>query len=187
MALFPLGILSAAGAGGGAVGDYELIETQILGSSQPSITFSNLGNFSSTYKHLQIRALTRTDQVNDGIFIRFNSDTGSNYADHNLGGNGSSIFSQARTSQTNIQFARTAYSSMTASSFSGIVLDILDAYSTTKNKTIRSLSGMTGGANNLQLYSGLWNNTAAISSLNIFPGATNFVAGSRFSLYGIRG
>jgi len=67
------------------------------------------------------------------------------------------------------------------------VLDILDAYSTTKNKTIRSLSGMTGGANNLQLYSGLWNNTAAISSLNIFPGATNFVAGSRFSLYGIRG
>ena len=188
MTLSALGIFSAAGAGGAAFSsDYELISTTTLGTATSSITFSNLGDYSSTYKHLQIRALTRTDQVNDGIFMRFNSDTGSNYADHNLYGNGSSVFSQARTSQTNIQFARTAYSSMTASSFSGIVLDILDAYSTTKNTTIRALSGMTGGANNLQLYSGLWNNTAAISSINIFPGATNFVSGSRFSLYGIKG
>ena len=187
MTLSALGIFSAAGAGVVSAGSYELIETQILGSSQASVTFSSLGTYSSTYRHLQLRMMTRADQVNDGIFMRFNGDTGSNYADHNLLGNGSSVFSQARTSQSNIQFARTAYSSMTANSFSGIVLDVLDAYSTTKNTTIRALSGMTGGADNLQLYSGLWNNTAAVSSILVYSGATNFVSGSRFSLYGIKG
>ena len=182
--LIPLGILGASGAG--LVSDYELIESTILTSSQSSITFSNLGTYSSTYKHLQLRMLTRVDQVNDQIRLRFNGDTGSNYADHNLFGTGGGVVSQAATSATGIQFARTAYSSMTANSFSAIVLDVLDAYSTTKNTTIRALSGMTGGVNNLQLYSGFWNNTAAVSSVNIYIGATNFVTGSRFSLYGIK-
>ena len=186
--LIPFGILSAAGAGGAVAGGpaYDLLETTILGSATSSVTFSSLATYASDYKHLQLRMVTRVDQVNDQIRLRFNGDTGSNYADHNLYGNGSSLFSQALTSQTGIQFARTAYSSMTANSFSGIVLDVLDAYSTTKNTTIRALSGMTGGANNLQLYSGFYNNTAAVSSINIYIGATNLVAGSRFSLYGIR-
>jgi hypothetical protein len=54
---FPLGILSAAGAGGGVAGDYELISSEILGTTAASVTFSSLGDYSSTYKHLQIRAV----------------------------------------------------------------------------------------------------------------------------------
>jgi hypothetical protein len=50
---FPLGILSAAGAGGGVAGDYELISSEILGTTAASVTFSSLGDYAppiSTYK-----------------------------------------------------------------------------------------------------------------------------------------
>lgn len=45
---FPLGILSAAGAGGVVAGDYELISTQILAATTNSVTFTSLGDFAST-------------------------------------------------------------------------------------------------------------------------------------------
>jgi hypothetical protein len=185
MTLSALGIFSAAGAGGGvALSDYELIQTTVLGSSTPSVTFSSLGTYSSTYKHLQIRMTARVDQVNDQIFMRINADTGSNYARHELVGNGSSVGSNASTSQTAIQFGRVAYSSQTANAFTGFVMDILDPYAT-KNKTIRCLGG--DSINPLALTSGLWNNTSSLTTILIYAGATNFVTGSRFSLYGIKG
>jgi hypothetical protein len=84
MSLFPLGILSAAGAGGvGAT--YELIESQILGSNQSSITFSSLATYASTYKHLQIRAAGKgsgNSFEETNVNLRFNGDTGSNYSAH---------------------------------------------------------------------------------------------------------
>jgi hypothetical protein len=185
MALFPLGILSAAGAGGVA-GDYELINTQILGSNQPSITFSSLGTYSSTYKHLQIRATVRTDRAGaaDGGIIRFNGDTGANYAHHILAGDGSSVNSFANTSQTQMVSLGGVGNTAAANAFSAAVVDILDAYSTTKNKTLRSLHGVTS----INLSSGVRLNTVSLTSIELGPQlGTNFLTGSRFSLYGIRG
>jgi hypothetical protein len=68
------------------------------------------------------------------------------------------------------------------------VIDILDAFETTKNKTIRSFGGQVGsGANLILLHSGFWNNTAAISSITLgVNGAPQFATGCRFSLYGIK-
>jgi hypothetical protein len=184
--LIPLGILAASG---GVVGDYELISTEILTSSQSSITFSNLGDYSSTYKHLQIRVVGRTDrsgEPGDVLTVRFNADSGSNYAYHYLSGNGSTVVSAASSSQTEIWLWRLAGNTATANSFGGMVVDILDVYAT-KNKTVRALSGMTGGLNEVYLGSGLWNSTASVTSIVLDQLGGNFVAGSRFSLYGIRG
>jgi hypothetical protein len=191
MALFPLGILSAAGAGGGVAGPaYELIETQVLGSSTPSITFSSLGTYSSTYKHLQIRITARSSRSSglDGIALRLNSDTATNYSDHYLRGDGSTVTSGASTSSTHSALGIIPAASATNNVFGGLFVDLLDVYSTTKNKTIRSLYGMTT-TNYVGLNSGLWRNTAAITSITLFQteGANNLVAGSRFSLYGIKG
>ena len=185
---FPLGILSAAGAGGVAAGTYELIESYVLGSSQTSVTFSNLGNYSSTYKHLQLRIVARTDrsgEQGDVLTVRFNADSGSNYAYHYLSGNGSSVVSAASSSQTEMWLWRLAGNTATANSFGGMVIDILDVYAT-KNKTVRALSGMTGGLSEVYLGSGLWNSTAAVTSIVLDQLGGNFVSGSRFSLYGIR-
>jgi hypothetical protein len=185
MTLSALGIFSAAGAGGAVAGDYELIQTQILTSSEASVTFSNLGNFASTYKHLQIRAVVRSSSSFDNFFMRFNSDTGSNYAHHRLIGNGSTVTSTGSSSQTSMAVGVLSDSG-TANVFSPNVIDILDAYSTTKNKTFRSLYGDTVSPT-IRLNSGFWINTASLTTINFTAGALNFATGSRFSLYGIRG
>ena len=192
MALFPLGILSAAaGAGGGPITDssYELIESQILGSSQASIVFSSLGTYSSTYKHLQIRMTvktTRTDSNDDFILFRFNGDTSTNYIAHRLSGNGSSVSSEVVSGQNGI-FLQRYPANDTANSFGGAVIDILYPYSKTKNKTIRQLSGFNNTNRRVGLDSGLFISTASTTSLTLVGGAGSLATGSRFSLYGIKG
>jgi hypothetical protein len=186
MGLIPLGILSSAGSG---FGTYELIETQILGSNTASITFSGLAAYADTYKHLQVRVAGRTTRAATGanIVFRLNGDTGSNYNWHLLVGTGSSVLSLASASTNLMLGAWVAGASTTASAFGAGVIDILDAYSATKNKTIRSLNGLAGGETNIRLSSGLWRNTNAVTSVTIFDGdSANLVTGSRFSIYGIR-
>jgi hypothetical protein len=180
--LIPFGILSAAGIGS----DYELIESQILGSAAASVTFSGLGTYSSVYKHLQLRALARTTRAaaTDGGFVRFNGDTGSNYASHVLYGDGSSVLSGASASQAQMAIVNTVGNTATANVFVPNVMDILDAYSSTKNKTVRALNGISA----IHLYSGLWMNTASLTSITLTTQiGPNWLAGSRFSLYGIKG
>jgi hypothetical protein len=188
MALFPLGILSAAGAGGADLGSFDLLESQILGSAQSSVTFSSLGTYSSTYKHLQIRFTARSTRAStlDLVNFRFNGDTGSNYSLHRLTGNGSSVSSAGASVQPNFYIGFISGGDAGGSQFGAGVADLLDPFSTTKNKTVKSLTGSTS-APELDLYSGAWYNTASVTSFDLFPLAGNFVTGSRFSLYGIKG
>jgi hypothetical protein len=184
MALFPLGILSAAGAGG-VQGDYELIQTQILGSAQAEVVFSSLATYASTYKHLQIRYVARssiadTDTVLD---VKFNSQS-STYRTHTLYGLGSSVVSASTVNQI-------LYGIPGANLSSGIfgagVVDILDSFSSTKNTTVRALHGVTGSYSGIFLSSIGWFDTASITTITLSLLSSNLVAGSRFSLYGIRG
>ena len=188
MNLSALGIFSAAGAGG-QVGDYELIQTQILGSATSTISFT-VSSFASTYKHLQVRMVSRTNSLDGsvGVNFRFNSDTGTNYSFHGLGGEpsfSSTPFSYASANATSAQVAIQSVGAFASNLFGASVVDILDPYSTTKNKTLRSLTGNPGLR--IQLSSGNWRNTAAVNSIDIIADAGSFIAGSRFSIYGIRG
>jgi hypothetical protein len=181
--LIPFGVLSAAGAGVGVAGDYELIESAfITGSTTGQVDFS-VSSFSATYKHLQLRVVGGGNAGgSQGLNLRFNSDTGSNYAFHFLSGNGSAVSSSAFTSQTLIQAGLIGGNDL----FGSAVVDILDPFSTSKNKTTRSLSGYQPSPL-VRLYSGLFMSTSAVTSLNITSSATYFLAGTRVSLYGIRG
>jgi hypothetical protein len=185
MALFPLGILSAAGGGVGAT--YELIETYVLGTAQASVVFSNLNTYSSTYKHLQIRYTSRATVDSGTLFATFNGVTGTSYATHRLLANGSSVTSDAFTSRASLFVGNNGTSDNAANIFAAGVIDILDFSSTTKNKTTRVLAGVSGAVSSVSLQSGLFNSTSAITSMEIFGNVGSLVAGSRFSLYGIRG
>jgi len=188
--MIPLGILGTL-SGGAAAGAYELISTTVLSSSTATVSFSSIVN---TYKHLEIRATLRTAKTAsnaDSFDVRFNSDSGNNYAYHGLRGNGSSVSSSANSSQNTMRFSFIPSSTDTANSYSGLVMSVLDYTNTSKNTTIRNLFGnhsTNANLSNIALSSGFWNNTSAVSTITFLnPGGEGFLSGSRFSLYGILG
>lgn len=180
-----LGITASHGAGARS-GDFQLIETVLLTGNQASVTFSNLGNYSSNYKHLQIRAVTRGTENFDiyGWTLRFNSDTGNNYARHVLYGNGSAAGSDGSSSVSSMTAGYIPGSQATANNFSAQMIDILDAYNTNKYKTVRMSAAVLSSSSEIDLASGLWMNTNAISSITL---GGSYATNSRFSLYGIKG
>lgn len=183
MSFILLGILNSQveAAGGGS---FDLLETTVLGSSASSISFSSIDQ---SYKHLQLRMTTRNDPYSN-LLLRLNSDSGGNYAYHDLSGNGSSVSSSAGTGgQTSIVLTTTATTSQTSNVFSGVICDILDYTNTSKNTTVRTLGGVAdSGYNHIQLRSGVWLNTSAVTALSVGHNG-NLVAGTRISLYGIKG
>ena len=176
--------------------DYELIESVFLASAASTVTFNNLNQYSTEYKHLQIRLTARTTNTrvegSDVVIVRLNGDTASNYSSHYLSGNGISMGSSAQTSVTSMERGPQVNNNYSAANVFGAgIIDLLDAYSTTKNKTIRQLGGAPPASPateaTIGLGSGSWRNTSAVTSITLASlfGA-NFVTGSRFSLYGIR-
>jgi hypothetical protein len=169
---------------------FESIATVTVGAGGAStIDFTSIP---STYQHLQIRGIgrnTRAGATEDRANIRFNSDTGSNYAFHGLYGNGSSALTDALSSRTSCEyvFVFTA-AAAAANTFGAAVVDILDYANTNKNKTLRSLNGYDlNGSGSIYLTSGLWQNTAAITSISIIPANGTFPQYTSYALYGIKG
>jgi hypothetical protein len=171
-------------------GAYDSIATTTVGAGGVAdITFTSIP---STYTHLQIRFLAQCSNsatATDNLAFRFNSDTGGNYTRHYMEGNGSSATAGANTGVTQVYATCAQTSPSYPSAFGGGVLDILDYTNTNKYTTTRALSGVdfniSGGA--VQFTSGLWLNTAAITSINIRALAGNLTQYSQFALYGIKG
>lgn len=166
-----------------------LISSTVLDTNTPSVTF-DVSSFAGVYKHLQIVIAARTDRALhvDSAMIQFNGDTGGNYRAHYLLGTGSAVASgDDGSGVVRVYAARVTGATAGTSVFGTGICDILDPYSSTKNTTTRALAGYTSGSGSeVYLFSGLWMNTAAINSIRIFPNiGSNFVAGSRFSLYGV--
>lgn len=160
---------------------YESIATTVVGSGGSStITFSSIP---SDYKHLQVRGFF-SNSSGSVIRGRFNSDSGNNYSRHYVYGDGSSAVSG---NDVNFDYATFGYNAGTSANYSGSVIDILDYSSTTKNKTVRTLTGSdNNGSGLLVFYSSGWYNTAAINSITITSTGTNFTQYTSFALYGIR-
>ena len=164
---------------------YDSIQTVTLSSAQSSIAFSS---FSSSYKHLQIRGISAgTDNTN--VRMRFNGDTGSNYAYHFLSagtGYGTNIYASAGTTQTSISAFDQQSGNSTA--FNNTIIDILDYTNTNKNKVTKTISGVGYSTAGFEyVTTGLWMSTSAITSISLFPVSNNFLTGSTFALYGIKG
>ncbi len=185
----PLGILAAAGFSPAvAGGSYDLLETTVVGGpAVASVEFTNLGQYASTYQHLQLRTSLRssvTGLTNAEVLLQFNTDSGNNYSKHRLYGTGSAVGSQGFASTNGVRFGVTATATST-SNYAASVSDILDPFES-KNTTVRTLSGQTDG-NIVELNSGAWLNTASITSLKLLiEVGGNFVSGSRVSLYGVK-
>jgi len=174
---------------------FDSIATVTVGAGgQSTISFTSIP---TTYTHLQIRAMSRTNYsgTTGGIenFIRVGNgsvDSGSNYAWHELGGNGSTVRSSASTSQTRSVIGYSPRSGDLSNTFGVYVCDILDYANTNKYKTFRSLAGHNMNTNSdgdIELFSGLWMSTSAINTIELSTlASTNFTQYSSFALYGIK-
>ena len=167
-------------------GSYYSIATTTLSTSTATITFSSIPD---TFTHLQIRYIARSDfATTEADFLySLNSDTtSSNYNYHRLIGNGTAAYSQSSTSSRIV--GQNTGSSATSGMFAAGVIDILDYALTSKYKTIRNLIGNDrNGGGTTGVYSNLWRNSAAISSITLTPDSGNWVQYSHFALYGIKG
>jgi hypothetical protein len=183
-----LGIL--ASAGGAASTAYESIATLNGTGSSTTITFSSIP---STYTHLQIRGVMKNTQntnFEDNLDLRINGDTGTNYANHFLRGNGSAAAASGAAS--NDKYSPVAYfpylGKGTSATMGTVIIDILDYASTSKYKTMRATGGYdNNGDGFITVTSGLWLNTAAITSISLIGGsAYNWQTTTTFALYGIK-
>lgn len=186
----PLGVLAVAGASAASAGAYDLLETTLISTNTTSVTFSSLSSYSATYKHLQLRIAARSNDSSGDelIFMQINGDTGSNYSVHGIFGNGSSVGSFGLTSQTKGRLFSIGNAVESSNIFGGGVTDILDAFSSSKNKTVRSFGGFPGTNNSIRLNSFAWLSTSSITSLYLYlESGQSFVSGTRISLYGLKG
>ena len=187
-----LGILAssrpAVAADTGAMFPLQVITVGPAGAS--SVEFTNIPT--TGYEHLQIRAIGRTNRVEvsgDYVKITFNADTGANYSDHYLRGDGSGTSAGANVSNSAMFASRFSDSSHTSGVFGALILDVLDYKNTNKYKTIRSLGAYdNNGDGTISFQSGSWRNTNAVTTITLVPGGgTAFAQYSQFALYGVKG
>ena len=177
-----LGIIaSSIQTGAELVGSYDALASVTLSASTSEITFAGIP---SGYRHLQVRA-SSLNSGQDTLFISYNSDTtGSNYRDHQMGANGSSIFAYSNAGVNGLG-AGIGLASQTTPAAN--IIDILDYSSSTKNTTTRSFWGVDrNGAGSVGMYSNLYNNTSAIISITFKVGTYPFQANTSFALYGVK-
>jgi hypothetical protein len=181
-------LYDSGGAGGGA-GSYESIATVVGTGSATSLTFSSIP---STYKSLQIRAISSAAGISGTSSLEFNGDSGTNYATHRIYADGTTVGASGSVTRPN-----TTYSLMnggtTVAAYGVGIVDILDYASTTKNKTVRSFTGLDTNGNGvdtafMMLNSAVWLSTSAITSIKIINnGSLAYNSSTVFSLYGIKG
>ena len=163
------------------------LETVRLGGNVASVTFSNLARYSD-YQHFQIRGVARCTNNSSlaALIMRFNGDSGANYAQHSLEGVNNAMATNGTPNNSSFAFYIPGNQS-NSGVFAPFITDILDPFQG-KAKTARTFSGFnyTGNWQIAQLTSGLHFSSAQLSSILIAPNQNEFLSGSKFSLYGIK-
>lgn len=167
---------------------FESIATVITSGSQSSLTFSSIPQ---TYKFLQLRIYARSNRASNdtSVILRFNGVTSASYANHRLYGNGSTANADGTANDTRVFYVQVNAAGASTSSYSPHIIDIADYTSTSKNKTAKSFGGKDNNNTDGYIYSqsGVWLDTAAITSITLTDVVSTFVDGSIIALYGIKG
>jgi hypothetical protein len=139
---------------------YDKIATTTLSSAATSIDFTSIG---SGYTDLRL-VLTVIGNLN-GVGLRFNSDSATNYSMTYLNGDGGGAGAYQLSNQTRINLGPNAIaSSTTIPQF--IALDIF-SYAGSTYKTFLNAQSYSNGTGDITRQVGLWRSTSAITSINL--------------------
>ena len=160
------------------------IATVTAAGGETSLTFSSIP---STYKSLQIRGIFK-GTTTAAQWVQFNGDgSAPNYNYHFLSGDGTTAAAGGATNNY-IRIGQNLLKPIATSTYGAVILDIVDYASTTKYKTTRGFFGSdinAAGSYGVDLESGLWLSTAAITSVQILTSGGFYSSGTTFALYGI--
>jgi hypothetical protein len=155
---------------------YTPIYSTTLGSAQSSVTLNSFSGYTDLV--LITSASSDISADTNHILCRFNSDSGSNYSVIYMYGVGTSAMGE-EDNTTGAYLARHH-----ATEYAVGITNFLNYSNSTTYKTV--LSRGSSGSSITILYANVWRNTAAITSMVLTPvSASNFDAGSTFTLYGI--
>lgn len=167
----------------------KLIETRTIASVTSTISFTSIP---STFTDLVLLVSARNTGTNTGIFVRFNSDSGSNYIWRRLLGDGVSRYTDNNSTyggvyNQGIYWTFFDISTNTANTFGNGIMTVTNYASSTTKPISADASQETNATSAYQgITSGLWTGTAAINSVTLtWEGGANFDVGSMVSLYGI--
>lgn len=161
---------------------FQSISTVSITTNTSTFSFTDIPQ---TFTHLQIRYIAK-QSAGTAYFVRaqYNGNTTtSNYTYHVLNATGSAMTVGAGTNEINY-YPRMASS---ANSFGIGIVDILDYRDTNKNTTIKAMGGHDdNGSGNVDFLSGVFLQTAAITSIEFSIFLGQFAPYSHFALYGIK-
>jgi hypothetical protein len=155
---------------------YTPLATITLTGTDTEVVFASIPN---TYRDLILVAdFVAATTTNAELLVRFNSDSGNNYSQVRMTGNGSSASSG---SASGVNGARIGYGP-NSSTRSNAVIQIMDYSATDKHKT---LLGRTNEPDEVWAVACRWANTAAVTSVSFLYEGVSLGIGSTFSLYGV--
>lgn len=146
-----------------------------LGANATTVTFSSIPQ---TYTDLVLVGSVNTTAGLD-YWYRLNSDSGSNYSNTQVRGNGTSAVS-FRVANATLNYFNGGAAPTSQHNFT---MHLMNYSNTTTNKT--QLIRYDNAAQETILRVGLWRSTAAITSILIQTDSSTFASGSTFNLYGI--
>ena len=159
---------------------YTPIATYTLPSAAASYTFSSI---SGSYTDL---ILVGTANNNQGVAyistLTFNADSGSNYSYIRMVGTGTAGSSSTDSGAT---YGYGGWSNNQSNQYN-ISINHFQNYS--NSTTYKTWLGQGGDVTDrVYFVTGVWRNTAAITSISFNAAYGSFVSGSSFALYGIKG
>ena len=168
------------------LGGMVLVADNTLSVAAASFDFTGLP---TTYAHLMVVLYTRGDAAAISVaqILRLNNDSGANYQDQRLYGDGAGVTAAESLAGTSIGLGNTTASTGPANAFGTSIVMIPHYAGASNQKTISAnvdyRNGTGAGSSFTMRVSGWWASTAAVNRVTIAPSSGNFVAGSRCSIY----
>ena len=155
---------------------YDLIASNVVSSAVASVTFSSIP---STYRDLVLVMQPTVSTAGNGLLMRVNSDSGTNYQNLIMRGNGSATQAFGYSNQSSIFVTFGAVDNVGTIT----IANIFDYNQTDKHKSVIVRHNAIDYV--VEQIGARWANTAAINSVSIIGNSVNITAGSTFYLYGI--
>lgn len=157
---------------------YEPITTTTFNGSTSTVTFSSI---SSAYTDLRI--VVNALSTNNALYMRFNSDSGTNYSFNALQGSAATISANNSTNESLINTGAfdTTYPSL-------ILIDVFSYASAVQKAVLCIQATDTNSTGTYMKYTtGSWNSTTTVNSITLWAsGSTNFASGGTITIYGIK-